>query len=116
MGVGARVVSFRDYALKEGEFSLLEAALPGRGVEPIGVLLLDPESDSLYVRLRRDWEAIASEEDAEVMAELEDDLLVKAREGGGAAVLEHLESTLSQSLRVSDREAVRVRDFDRKLG
>lgn len=116
MGVGARVISFRDYALKRGEFSLLEAALPGRAVEPIGILLRDAESDTLYVRLRRDWETLANEEDAEVLAELEDDLLAKSREGGGAAVLEYLESALSQSIRVSGREAVSVRDFDKKLG
>lgn len=112
----AQVLSFRDSALKTGEFSLLEAALPGRAVSPIGILLLDPGTDTLYVRLRRDWETLATPEDAEVLAELEDDLLAKAREGGGAAVVEHLESALSTSLRVTDRQAVSVRDFDKKLG
>lgn len=112
----ARVLSFRrDTALQAGEFSILEAALPGRAVSPIGVLLLDPEADALYVRLRRDWESLASAEDAEVLAELEDDLLAKAREGGGASVLAYLESTLSESVRVTDRESVQVADFDRKL-
>jgi phage repressor protein C with HTH and peptisase S24 domain len=114
--VPSQVINFRDYALKQGEFSLLEAVLPGRALEPIGILLLDPASDTLYVRLRRDWETLANEEDAEVLAELEDDLIAKAREGGGAAVLEYLESALSQSVRVSEREAVSVRDFDKKLG
>jgi phage repressor protein C with HTH and peptisase S24 domain len=114
--MGARVLSFRDYTLKPGEFALLEAALPGRAAEPIGILLLDPGSDTLYVRLRRDWETLANEEDSEVLAELEDDLLAKAREGGGAAVVEYLESALSQAIRVSEREAVGVRDFDKKLG
>ncbi len=111
-----RVLSFADYALKDGQYSLLEAALPGRAPETIGVLLLDPESDTLYVRLRRDWEIFASEEDAEVLREIEDDLLGKAREYGGAAVLDSLESALSQSLRIADRAALRVRDFDKKLG
>ncbi|MBV9762652.1 MAG: S24 family peptidase [Acidobacteriaceae bacterium] len=111
----ARLLSFREAALKPGEFSLLEAALPGRPVSPLGVLLLDPGNDTLYVRLRRDWETLATPEDAEVLSELEDDLLAKAREDGGAAVLEHLEATLSASLRVTDREAVTVGDFDRKL-
>lgn len=111
----APVLQFRDYALKQAEFSLLEAALPGRGVETIGVLLLDPATDSLYVRLRRDWESLASDEDAEVLAELEDDLLLQAREGGARTVLEHLESMLSQSLRITDREAVDVREFGKSL-
>lgn len=114
--MGARVLSFRDSKLKQGEFALLEGVLPGRAAEPIGILLLDPGSDTLYIRLRRDWETLANEEDIEVLAELEDDLLAKAREGGGAAVLAYLESALSQSIRVSEREAVSVRDFDKKLG
>ena len=111
----ARLLRFPADTLQPGEFSLLEAALPGRGVSPIGVLLFNPEADTLYVRLRRDWEALAAPEDAEVLAELEDDLLAKASEGGGAAVLEYLENALSNSVRVTDREAVSVRDFDQKL-
>ena len=67
--------------------------MPGRGVETLGVLLLDPAADRLYVRLRRDWEQVASEEDAEVLRELEDDLTVQAREAGAAAVLQRLEDT-----------------------
>jgi phage repressor protein C with HTH and peptisase S24 domain len=113
--VPAQVVSFEEYALKQGEYALLEAELPGRAAETIGVLLLDPKSDALHVRLRRDWEALASEEDAEVLAELEDDLVQKAREGGGTALLEELESALSQSIRISEREAIDVRDFEKKL-
>jgi SOS-response transcriptional repressor LexA len=70
----------------------------------------------LHLRLRRDWDSIASDEDAEVLAELEDDLSLKANEMGGAALLEYLENNASNSLRVSDREAVSVRDFDRTLG
>jgi phage repressor protein C with HTH and peptisase S24 domain len=111
-----RLLQLSDYALKQAEFSLLEAALPGRGVEAIGVLLLDPETDTLHIRLRRDWESLSTEEDGEVLAELEGDLLLQAREGGGRAVLEQLESALSQSLRITDREAVEVRNFEKSLG
>lgn len=111
----AQLLAFRDHALRQAEFSLLEAALPGRGTETIGVLLLDPATDILHIRLRRDWESLASEEDAEVLAHLEDDLLLQAREGGGRAVLEHLESMLSQSLRITDRESIEVRNFDKSL-
>jgi phage repressor protein C with HTH and peptisase S24 domain len=113
--MAARVISFRDYAPKPGQYSLLLSELPGRGVETLGVLLLDPASDTLHVRLRRDWERLASEEDAEVLEELEEDLQMKSRESGGTAVLEYLESDASNSLRVTDREAISVRDFDKKL-
>lgn len=112
----ARVLRFSDFAPKQGQYSLLVSDLPDHGVQTIGVLLLDPATDTLYVRLRRDWDAVANEEDAEVLTELEDDLAVQARDQGGAAVLEYLESVASQSIRVTDREAVTVRDFDRALG
>jgi phage repressor protein C with HTH and peptisase S24 domain len=113
--VPARVLSFSEIAPKQGSYSLIECELPGRGVETLGVLLLDPAGDRLHVRLRRDWEQIASEEDAEVLAELEDDLLAQAREMGGAAVLEFLEEHLSASIRITEREAVTVRDFEKSL-
>jgi phage repressor protein C with HTH and peptisase S24 domain len=111
----ARVLSFRDVAPKEGEYALILSALPGRAEQTIGVLLLDAQSDILHVRLRRDWERLASEEDAEVLAELEDGLLLEAREAGGKSVLDRLEQEAAQSLRVTDREAVSVRDFDKTL-
>lgn len=114
--MAARVVSFDKIAPKLGSYSLLECALPGGGVQTAGVLLLDPSTDTLHVRLRRDWEEIAAEEDAEVLAELEDDLMTRARERGGAAVLEFLEDNLSQALRITAREPVRVRDFEKALG
>jgi phage repressor protein C with HTH and peptisase S24 domain len=111
--VSARLINFSDYALKQGQFSLLEAALPGRRLETIGVLLLDPATDNLYIRLRRDFSL--TDEDEEVLASLEDDLLSKVRERGGAAVLEFLETTLSQSIRITDRESITLRDFDKGL-
>ena len=88
--MSARVVSILEYTPRAGEYSLLISELPGRGAQTLGVLLLDAENDSLYIRLRRDWDALASEEDAEVLAELEDDLSSQAREEGGASVLERL--------------------------
>jgi phage repressor protein C with HTH and peptisase S24 domain len=78
-------------------------------------MLLDAQNDTLHVRLRRDWERLASQEDAEVLAELEDDLLLQARDRGGKVVMDWLEREASQALRVTDREAVSVSDFDRTL-
>lgn len=112
----ARVLAFGNYAPKAAQYSLLLCETPGHSLTTIGVLLLDPGTDTLYLRLRRDWNSVASEEDAEVLAELEDDLQMQSRDKGGAAVLELLESIASQAVRVSDRESITVRDFDRKLG
>jgi phage repressor protein C with HTH and peptisase S24 domain len=113
--VPATVLRFQDYAPQQGEFILLMSQLPERGLETLGVLLLDPHTDRLYVRLRRDWGRVADEEDAEVLAELEDDLTMLSNEKGVKAVLDYLENDASNSLRVTDREAVTVRGFERKL-
>jgi SOS-response transcriptional repressor LexA len=94
---------------------LLEAALPGRGAEPIGVLLHEPATDSLHLKLRRDWEAIAEEEDAEVLRALADDLDRKAREMGAGALLALLEGTLSNAIRLSDRREVLAADPERAV-
>ncbi|MEO7142817.1 MAG: S24 family peptidase [Bryobacteraceae bacterium] len=96
-------------------YSVLEVDLPGSASAAAGVLLEDPESDRLYVKLRRDWERIASEEDAEVMTALAGDLTAKAEELGAGALLEYLEQTLSNTVRLSDRRDVMVGDFDRAL-
>lgn len=114
--MSARVLQFSDYALKPAQYSLLQCQMPGRDLTTIGVLLLDVAGDTLHLRLRRDWESVADEEDAEVLAELEEDLQIQARERGGAAILDHLEDIASQSVRVSGREAIGVRDFQRQLG
>lgn len=112
----APVLRFSDFAPKKAEYSLLLSDMPGHGVQTIGVLLLDPATDTLHLRLRRDWEGVAADEDAEVLEELEDDLAMQARERGGAAVLDFLETVASQSIRLTEREAVTVRNFDKTLG
>ncbi len=113
--MSARVVSIREYAPQPGEYMLLVSELRGCGPQTIGVLLLDRATDTLHVRLRRDWNQWAGEEDAEVLAELEDQFLLQSREEGGKAVLDRLEQEASNSLRVSDREAVSVANFEKSL-
>src|ERR1700677_3832083 len=81
----------------------------------VGVLLEDPSQDRLYLRLRRDWEEIAPEE-AETLSALEFDLTCKAAEMGASRLLDYLEDTLSNFLRIGDRREVMVEDFPRALG
>ncbi len=95
-------------------FSILAVELPGGEPANAGVFLEDPDTDRLYLRLRRDWESIAPEE-AEVLSEIESDLSAKARELGAARLLENIEDSLSNILRVSPRERVEVDDFERSL-
>jgi phage repressor protein C with HTH and peptisase S24 domain len=95
-------------------YSLLMVELPGQEIITAGVLLEDPATDRVHIRLRRDWERIEPEE-AEVLLELEDHLLAQAAAEGAAKFFARLEDTLSNTVRVSDRRAVMVEDYPRAL-
>ena len=99
--------------MSEGRLAVLEAALGAAAPVPVGVLLVDPAADRMYVRLRRDWMRIADAGDAEVLEALAGDLEAKAREMGAAQLLASLTDTLSHTLRISDPERVLVGDFGR---
>lgn len=101
-------------ATRTARYSILEADLPRTGPVNIGVLLEDPAEDRLWIRLRHDWEAIAGDE-AEVLEELGADLEGKARELGSRRLLEYLEQTLSNTVRISDAREMIVEDFERAV-
>ena len=105
-------------ATQAAQLYLLALEIPSfRG--NIGVALLDSASNTLHVRLRRDWEQLAPNE-VEVLSELEDDLAGKASQLGAAALLAHLEDTLSNTLRLSEPREVLVEGsangWERALG
>jgi len=102
-------------AVHKAEYLVLEAALPGRPLRPAGILLLDPASDRLFIKLREDWDQWADPEDAEVLSLLASDLAEQAEQSGAAALLEVLEDRLSNALRLSQRQSVVVGDFERAL-
>ncbi|MGC2660552.1 MAG: S24 family peptidase [Bryobacteraceae bacterium] len=110
-----RLISFDERTPKAAEFCLLMADLPGRRQETIGVLLLDKNNDQLHLRLRRDYDSIATSDDAEVLAELEADLAAKSTEAGAANLLAQLEESCSLAVRLSDREAVSVVNFEKSV-
>jgi phage repressor protein C with HTH and peptisase S24 domain len=102
-----------------GRYSVVQAATPRQGLVSLGILLEEPETDSLRLRFRRDLESLApsaiDEEDLDVLNDLASDLARKAQEMGAEKVFDYLESTLSGTLRVTDREEVLVEDFGRAL-
>src|SRR5437868_6986306 len=87
-----------------GRYSILQAELPGHGLVNLGVLLQDPQSDALYLRFRRDLDSLVEEEDLEVLEALAGDLGRKADDLGAEKLVEYLETTLSASIRLTDRE------------
>ena len=100
---------------REGQYVLLEACLPQRPPQTIGVFLLDASADRAWIRLRRNYDDLAEPDDAEVLQAIEEDLRKRAGEMGAAAWLEWLEDTFSNVLQLSDREAIQVDAFSRAL-
>ncbi|MDP9113816.1 MAG: S24 family peptidase [Acidobacteriota bacterium] len=100
---------------RAARYSLLIVELPGQEAVTAGVLLEDPASNLVHIRLRRDWDQFASEE-AEVLSLLEDELLARSAQMGAAEFLAQLEDTLSNTVRVSERRETIVEDFPRALG
>jgi len=102
-------------AQREGTYVLVEACLPERPPQTIGVFLMDTAAARSWVRLRLDFGDLADPDDAEVLEALEQDMRERAREMGPESYLAWLEDRVSNVLRVSDRRTVTVDSFTRVL-
>ena len=94
-------------------YSVISIEIAGESASA-GILLEDPATDRLFLRMRRDWELMPAEE-AEVFARLEADLIQKSREMGAAGLFAWIEDSWSNALRASERRDVIVEDFERSL-
>lgn len=83
------------------EYMVLQVRLPGGRPEKAGVLLLDKETDKLYVKLRRDLDSFEGEE-AGTLTGLEESLLDTSKFWGGAKALSLFSESLSGVLVASD--------------
>ena len=102
-------------ARRQGTYVLLEAHLPAQPARNIGVYLVDPATGRLWLRMRESYQDLAEPEDIEVLDALAEDLRARAAELGAEALLGSLEDSLSNVLRVSQRESVEVDAFSRVL-
>jgi hypothetical protein len=91
------------------EWALLMAQLPAQERSSAGVLLLDPTSDELHVRLLPELTE-APEEVAEFWQELSDDLIERSREVGGRQVMDWLETTASHVIQLGSRCSIESTD------
>lgn len=82
--------------------------------EPCGVLLWVEETGECALRFRRDWESFAGDE-AELLAALARQLEADLEEMGPAAFLGWVDSSLSNSFRVSEPKTTPVGHIDRTL-
>jgi SOS-response transcriptional repressor LexA len=99
---------------QSAQLFVLTLEVPGEGSVNAGVLLFDPAMNALHLRLRRDWNSVAPDE-AEVLEALQDDLEAKSAEMGGSQLLQWMQETLSNVLRISEPRAVIVENFERGL-
>jgi SOS-response transcriptional repressor LexA len=100
-------------ARRPGTYVLLEAHLPEQPVRNIGVYLMDPACDRLWLRMRGSYHGVAGPEDIEVLAALEEDIRSRAAEMGAETFLGSLEDSLSNVVRVGERQSVEVDAFSR---
>ena len=102
-------------ATAQGEFLLVEAALPGRASEPIGVVLLEPHSGRCELKLRRDWDQWMDEDEEEFFTHLEADFSSRIASLGAVEFLRQAEESYSHAVRFTERRAVLVDRFERTL-
>ena len=91
-----------------GQYTVLQAAIPGVASENIGVLLVD-DSGAAHLKFRRDLHTFVNDEDdVEYLQFLEDDLRGKASEMGGEWLLRWMTNSWSNVIRMSDPEETAV--------
>jgi phage repressor protein C with HTH and peptisase S24 domain len=100
---------------RSGTYALVEAALPQRPQRAIGVILIDSDNDRAWFRVRPEFEDIADPEDVEVLAGLQDYIETGIGAMGAGALLQSLEDSASNAIRVTDRQSVTVDAFSRVL-
>jgi hypothetical protein len=100
---------------RNAEFACLQFVTQQGAPQPIAILLLDHEGDILYVRARKDFSPVADAEDARVLQATVAQLAEDAKGMSGRAILEDLESTLSNSLLITERTSFRLDDCDGAL-
>jgi SOS-response transcriptional repressor LexA len=100
---------------RQGTYVVLEAALPGRPAQNIGVLLADLDAGRSWLRVRERYDELADPEDAEVLEALERHLRDVLDDAGPAACLAQLTDSLSNAIRVTEPQTVEVDAFSRTL-
>jgi hypothetical protein len=100
------------------EVVFLRLALPGQPERNVGLFLLDRGTGNLFVRVRDDWDRIVAPDEAELLSQLSGDFQRRIQElddGGGERFLQSLEEQLSNILRLSNREIVRISNIRAEL-
>lgn len=99
---------------RDGEYLIMQVQLLGGALWPVAVLLFDPLGDRLHLRARKDL-SLVSQGDQQVIALVLAQIANEATTTSGSEMLAHLEDTLSNTLRLTDRRRLRVESVDMAL-
>jgi phage repressor protein C with HTH and peptisase S24 domain len=100
-------------SVRQGVYVVLEAVFPQRPSAPVGIVLIDPAQNRGWVRFRSEFDA--DPQDVEFLQALEEDTRRQMEQLGAEQYLASLEDSLSNVLRVSERQTVAVDAFSRVL-
>ena len=103
-------------ALRCVEFLLLEYESSGGELRAVAALLFDSKADRLHVLSRPDCLSIAEAADARALRLYLLQLKEEARTRSGSAILEEIESTLSNIVRITNRVSVDADALGAALG
>jgi hypothetical protein len=110
-----RFGSGRGQLNRTAEFVCLQFETQDEVLQPVAVLLLDRQRDRLYVRVRSDLDSIADPVDARALKLGLAQLAKDAETKSGSVILEDLESSLSNSVRMTERAPVEGEDLNAAL-
>ena len=99
---------------RKGVYAVVEACLPGKPQQTVGVLLADPDTGRGWVRFRQSFDDFATPEDAEVLQGIEEHLIQLIAELGGEGCLRCL-AECSNVVQISEPETIPVDAFTRAL-
>jgi hypothetical protein len=95
---------------RPAKWACLEAHLPGKSPTRVGVVLLEPCRDRLYIRIKPYWwNDLVDVEEGQIWEGLSEDLSLKAEEMGATIFLNWLEDCCSHSLQMGATQEIKMR-------
>jgi hypothetical protein len=114
-GVDLEEVSMPSGQFTDAEWVLLSAHVPQKRITPAGILLVDTETNRVYVQTvaeLSDWEG---EELSHLWPLVSEELCEKALELGGRECLQWIEDSFSHFLQASKRETLSTQDCQQEM-
>ncbi|MCZ2155259.1 MAG: S24 family peptidase [Bryobacterales bacterium] len=102
-------------ALLRSFFSLLELHVPGESALPAGILLVDPSTNRLHLKITSKWPDSLQREDRAVLDSISREFTQRAAVEPGDSLIAEFEDSFSHLLRLSPRESIVFSRPEREL-